>query len=67
MNDDAEIPQSRAGEDAMTAWSYAMSLDDAGPERRTATLKTVLAVFDCDADRVTQAAAVCRGTVKITV
>lgn len=60
MSDDADVPPSRAGDDAMTAWSYAMSLDDAGPERRAATLKTVLAVFECDADRVTRAAAVCR-------
>jgi hypothetical protein len=60
MSDDADVPQSRAGDDAMTAWSYAMSLDGAGPERRAAALKTVLASFDCDADRVARAAAVCR-------
>ena len=59
MSDDSDIPQAHAG-DAMTAWSYAISLDGAGPERRAATLKTVLAFFDCDADRVERAAAVCR-------
>jgi hypothetical protein len=60
MTDDPDVPDSSADGDAMKAWSFAVSLAGASPERRAATVKLVLAFLDSDAGRIVRAAAICR-------
>jgi len=60
MTEHADGPGSQIDHDAMHAWSFALNLDGASPERYAATLKTVLELFDFDASRIERAAAGCR-------
>jgi len=60
MTEHADGPGSQIDHDAMNAWSFALNLDGASPERRAATLKTVLELFDSDASRIERAAASCQ-------